>query len=211
MFEVTNLQHIFRFCFNCLKRSFYSFHSVVNFSLLCKKQQEPTKMTIKILTIACFWFATIVIDDWKKIIFAIQKFIVKIIWTAFELGCWSTVLQIKSMLILHMQLNPMKMFILCAISDSLARRLKTATHGTYHAWRHVVNGCNPGQWARAKDQFSKIDTGQQRSVHHEAHWNNLSEKGEWQPSMHNKKQFETMVFHLHAGKYVFSFQELFEI
>ena len=29
-------------------------------------------------------------------------------------------------------------------------------HGVYHAGRYAFNGRNPEEWARAKDQFSKV-------------------------------------------------------
>lgn len=41
-------------------------------------------------------------------------------------------------------------------------------HGTYHAGRYV-GGRNPEEWARAKDQFSKFGTGQQRTDYLRAH------------------------------------------
>ena len=30
-------------------------------------------------------------------------------------------------------------------------------HGVYHAGRFVTGGGNPEEWARAKDQFSKVE------------------------------------------------------
>lgn len=45
-------------------------------------------------------------------------------------------------------------------------------HGTYHAARYLFNGQNPEEWARAKDQYSKFGTGQQRTEYLEAYRNN---------------------------------------
>ena len=30
-------------------------------------------------------------------------------------------------------------------------------HGVYHAGKYATGGGNPEEWARAKDQFSKVD------------------------------------------------------
>jgi len=39
---------------------------------------------------------------------------------------------------------------------------RPSIHGTYHAGRYLGSG-NSAEWARAKDQFSKIGTGEQRT------------------------------------------------
>lgn len=49
------------------------------------------------------------------------------------------------------------------------RIARPVIHGTYHAGRYVVNGRNPEEWARAKDQYSKFGTGQQRTDYLRAH------------------------------------------
>lgn len=40
--------------------------------------------------------------------------------------------------------------------------VRPVIHGTYHAGRFINSG-NPEEWARSKDQFSKVGTGQQRT------------------------------------------------
>lgn len=41
-------------------------------------------------------------------------------------------------------------------------------HGTYHAGRYINSG-NEEEWARAKDQFSKVGTGQTQTEYLKAH------------------------------------------
>lgn len=66
------------------------------------------------------------------------------------------------------------------MSDKLDQKFKNnplyekfarpAIHGAYHAGRYVKRG-NPEEWARAKDQLSKVGTGQQRTDYLNAHRN----------------------------------------
>lgn len=53
-------------------------------------------------------------------------------------------------------------------SGAYNRFARPVIHGTYHAGR-FVNSRNPEEWARAKDQFSKFGTGQQRTDYLKAH------------------------------------------
>lgn len=41
-------------------------------------------------------------------------------------------------------------------------------HGTYHAGRYL-NSSNPEEWARAKDQFCSVGTGQTQTEYLKAH------------------------------------------
>ena len=36
------------------------------------------------------------------------------------------------------------------------KAVRPVVHGVYHAGRYVFNGRNPEEWARSKDQFSKV-------------------------------------------------------
>lgn len=48
--------------------------------------------------------------------------------------------------------------------------VRPVLHSTYHAARFVNGGCgNPEEWARAKDQLSKLGTGQKRTEYLEQH------------------------------------------
>lgn len=49
-------------------------------------------------------------------------------------------------------------------------------HSTYHAGRFVFNGGNPEEWARAKDQLSKLGTGQTQTEYLETHRQEMKQK-----------------------------------
>ena len=48
------------------------------------------------------------------------------------------------------------------------KAVRPVIHGGYHAGRYVSSR-NPEEWARSKDQFSKVGTGQQRTDYLKAH------------------------------------------
>lgn len=48
---------------------------------------------------------------------------------------------------------------------------RPVVHGTYHVGRFVTGGGNQEEWARAKDQYSKIGSGQQQTEYLKAHRN----------------------------------------
>lgn len=52
-----------------------------------------------------------------------------------------------------------------AVYDKAVRPI---IHGTYHTGRYIGSG-NSAEWARAKDQFSKVGTGQQRTEYLKEH------------------------------------------